>query len=59
MREEKFVVDEKVGGDEFVGGWFRDLQLKDELDPTGELWPRTDRRDVFMMGYGEKMMHWG
>jgi len=58
MRDDPFAVDEKVGGDSCVGGWYVDL-LKDELDPTGELYPANGGRNFFMMGFGDKMMNWG
>lgn len=60
IRDQPFEVDEKVGGDEYVGGWYRNCGLIDEVDPTGERHPSKGvSRNLFMMGYGGNMMQWG
>ena len=58
VKEQKFEVDEKVGGDPWKGGWFKDL-LRDDLDPSGELYPAKGARNFFMMGYSDEMGNWG
>jgi hypothetical protein len=59
MRDCPFEVDDKVGGH---GAWFKEFWPNDELDPTGQLWPRTDvgnLNNFFMNGYDDENMQWG